>query len=76
MNIFLGVLAVTVLIVFPATSSIASQGPGTSAGTATIFEQAVLVGAIVVAACVGLALRFRQNRAANTPSGRRRRRAF
>lgn len=42
----------------PATCAFASQGPGTQNGTATGLEQGLLIGAIVVAAGIGLALRL------------------
>jgi hypothetical protein len=48
------------LVVLPVISASASQGPGTSIGTATGLEQGILIGAIVAAACVGLVLRLRR----------------
>jgi hypothetical protein len=43
----------------PALSAFASQGSETSSGTATDLEQSVLIGAIIVVACIGFAFKLR-----------------
>jgi hypothetical protein len=59
MNILAHALAAAAFVILPTISAFASQCPGTSAGTATALEQGLLIGAIVVAAGVGLIYRFR-----------------
>jgi hypothetical protein len=54
------ILTAIAFVGFSGLSAFASQGPGTSAGTATGLEQTLLVGAIIAFACVGLAFRFRR----------------
>ena len=53
------VIAAAGLIALSAVSAAASQGPGTSVGTATGLGQGIFFGAVAAAACVGLALRFK-----------------
>lgn len=53
-------LSAAAFLGFSTISAFASQGPGTSDGTATGLQQAVLIGAIVALACIGLIFRFRR----------------
>ena len=48
------------LLAVSAATAKASQGPGTSPGTATSFEQTMLLAGIVLAAAAGLAVKFRR----------------
>ena len=61
MNILFHAIASAALMVLPVISAVASQGPGTSGGTATGLEKSIFVGAIVAAVCIGLIFKLRHH---------------
>ena len=54
MKAFHHAFAAAAFAVLPAVSAFASQGPGTTGGTATGFEQAVFAAVMIAATCAGL----------------------
>ena len=61
MKAFHHAFAALMLAVLPAVSAFAAQGPGTTGGTATGFEQGLFVAVMVAATCAGLVvLRLRR----------------
>ena len=56
MKTFRYAVATAALVTLPVVSALASQGPGTTGGTATGFEQAVFVAVMVIGTCAGLVL--------------------
>ena len=62
MQSFTRPLTAVALIAVSTISAAASQGPGTSVGTtATGLAQSLFFGAVVAAACIGLAFRLKRN---------------
>ena len=52
-------IATTLLAATPALAAFASQGPGTTGGTATGLDKAVFIGAMAAALFAGLVFKFR-----------------
>ena len=60
MNALSHSIAAAALLIISVISVSASQGPGTSGGTAANLEKGMLLGAILAASCIGLLLRLRR----------------
>lgn len=59
MNAIRQAVAIATLATLPIAQAFASQGPGTTGGTATMLDKTIFLSAVAAAVCVGLALRLR-----------------
>ena len=59
MNVLFSTVVTAVLAVWSSLPALASQGPGASPGTATGFEQGMLVAAVAALLGFGLLMKFR-----------------
>ena len=58
MNALRQAIAIAVFATLPIAQALASQGPGTTGGTATMLDKTIFLGTVAAAICLGLALRL------------------